>query len=73
MIKGMIVVAMLLAAGCTWNDYISPAGKSVAEVKRDRWECEREAGMAASQVFFVHLQELQDHCMEARGYQAATN
>lgn len=73
MTKGVILVATLLLSGCTWNDYISPAGKSVADAKRDLWECEREAGTAASQVFFVHLQELQDHCMEVRGYEAATN
>jgi len=73
MTKGIILIATLLLSGCTWNDYISPAGKSVADAKQDLWQCEREAGMAASQVFFVHLQELQDHCMEARGYEAATN
>jgi hypothetical protein len=33
---------------------------SVADAKRDLWECEREVGMAAGRVFFIHLQELQD-------------
>jgi hypothetical protein len=73
MSKKLLLLTMVLLSGCTWNDYISPPGKSVAEVQQDVWQCEREAGMASSQVFFVHLQELQDHCMEARGYQAATN
>jgi hypothetical protein len=71
--KSLLLLAIMVASGCTWNDYISPEGKSVAEVRQDLWQCEREAGMASSQFFFVHLQELQDHCMEARGYQAATN
>ena len=73
MTKGIILLATLFLSSCTWNDYLSPSGKSVAEVKRDLWECEREAGTASSQMFFIHLQELQDHCMEARGYQTATN
>jgi hypothetical protein len=67
------MLVVVFVSGCTWNDYISPAGKSVAEVRQDLWQCEREAGMASSQLFFVHLQELQDHCMEERGYEAATN
>jgi len=73
MMKSLILLAVVAVSGCTWNDYISPSGKSVAQVKQDLWECEREAGMASSQLFFVHLQELQDHCMEVRGYEAATN
>lgn len=74
MTKGIMLVAiLLLSASCTWNDYLSPAGKSLTDAKRDLWECEREAGTAASQIFFVHLQELQDHCMEVRGYEVATN
>lgn len=63
----------LLLSDCTWNDYISPVGKSVANAKQDLWECDRAVGMSASQVFFVHLQEHQDHCMEVRGYEAATS
>lgn len=70
---GLIVCALLLLSGCTWNDYLSPTGKSVADAKRDLWECEREAGTAASQAFFIQLQELQDHCMEVRGYETASN
>ncbi len=73
MTKEIVRIAPLLLSGCAWNDYLSPTGKSVADGKRDLCECQREAGMAASQVFFVHLQDLQDHCMEVRGYEAATN
>lgn len=73
MTRGLVLLTLLVLSGCTWNDYIAPAGKSVADAKRDLWECEREAGMASSQVFFIQLQELQDHCMEVRGYEATTN
>jgi hypothetical protein len=64
-----VLFLSLFLTACTWNDYIAPPEKAVAEVKKDTWECERDAGMATGQFFFIQLQELQDQCMEVRGYQ----
>jgi hypothetical protein len=57
--------ALLLLAGCatTWTQ----AGKSELEVKRDLYECEKDAAPIRSP---IRAEAMIERCMELKGYSA---
>ncbi len=65
---GIIGLCFLSLSGCVWTDYKEPDGTTVQTFNKDVYECAVQAGQASSPLWIAHLQELQDRCMELRGY-----